>query len=269
MDTAIRLRDNLRSFYNLPVRFWQKVLGDGMHFHLGHYSSADDSLERSMEAAVQSLAERIARQPIRRILDLGCGWGGPAFQLATKWEAEVLGFTISPSQANFVNSRARVTGIPVRGETLDLETFDFQGIGKFEVLWMCEALEHIADRRRFLSRLREAASKESHLAITMNCRSPNIPRAEFYNEFMGIQPLETAEDLFRLLADTGWNIYINQDCSSLTLPTWAHWIKNLTLVKEDQAELAIELTSAFQRFRKLYEQKSLQSIQIVAKYAAT
>jgi tocopherol O-methyltransferase len=48
---------------------------------------------------------------VAEILDCGCGIGGSALELATRFNAKVTGITLSPVQANRATERAEATGL--------------------------------------------------------------------------------------------------------------------------------------------------------------
>jgi cyclopropane fatty-acyl-phospholipid synthase-like methyltransferase len=266
MKLEEQLRLNLVDFYNIPVPFWQKVLGSELHFHLGHFPSDDIALEQSMRLAIKHLIMQMPPKNVRRVLDVGCGWGGTAFQLVEVWNAEVLGITISKEQANFINEQAYIRKSPVRALEIDAEMYDFRGIGTFDVLWLYECLEHIADRRSLLLKLHNAASETTNLAITMHCRSPHIEKELLYNEFMGIQFLDSVPDLIKLLEETGWEIVALFDRTPLTKPVWKHWAEKLQQIIEPEFGLyANKLGVALANTEELYNRGFLQSVQIAAK----
>ena len=46
-----------------------------------------------------------------RVLDIGCGWGGLALDLARAHDANVLGVTLSTEQLSTANNRAYAAGL--------------------------------------------------------------------------------------------------------------------------------------------------------------
>ena len=65
-------------FYAGETAGWKEVLGPGMHYHFGSVDPASpiDDAEAHFRFAVRQLYPWV---PVRsRVLDVGCGWGGPA-----------------------------------------------------------------------------------------------------------------------------------------------------------------------------------------------
>ena len=73
------------SFYtDNPLEVWQSVLGPSMHYHVGG------------DQAVRDLYPYIDNNS--NILDIGCGWGGPARLLTDEKHCELHGVTNSKQQ---------------------------------------------------------------------------------------------------------------------------------------------------------------------------
>ena len=259
-----RLKRQTVALYDLPVEFWRRVLDEEMHFHLGHFPNSSTTFEESMALAVQRLASGLpfTKSSRCRVLDIGCGWGGPAFQLNRLWTADVLGITVSQVQTDYVNSRTKLSGASVAAKTLDSDDFDFQGIGTFDLIWMYDSLDHMANRGRLFEKLHNASSGETQLAIATHCRSSDSAM-ELFSEFMGIQPIVTMGRIEAMLEGTGWEVFKLEDCTYLTAPVWRYWINNLaSLGNFPEAE---RFSRALSQTEDLYSKGMLQSIQLLAR----
>ena len=85
------------------------------------------------------MAAKLLLQPARRVLDIGCGWGGLGLYLAEMTGAQVTGITLSHEQLAVANSRASEKGLSDRAafrlqDYRDVEgTFDrIVSVGMFE-----------------------------------------------------------------------------------------------------------------------------------------
>ena len=99
-----------------------------------HYDIGNDLYE-AQEAKLDLVCRKLELRPGMRVLDIGCGWGGMAQYAAEKYDAEVVGITISREQASL--ARQRCKGLPVDIRLQDYrsldETFDrILSIGMFE-----------------------------------------------------------------------------------------------------------------------------------------
>ena len=110
------------SFYSGETAGWREVLGPGMHYHFGTIDPAKsiDDAEAHFLFAVRQLYPWI---PIRsKVIDVGCGWGGPARMLVDERKCSVHGITISEVQAQEFAARvpeARVSVADAQKLALD------------------------------------------------------------------------------------------------------------------------------------------------------
>jgi cyclopropane fatty-acyl-phospholipid synthase-like methyltransferase len=264
MDKQSKFRVNAAALYDLPLRFWKRLLDADLHFHLGHFPAAGISLPDSMRQAVYDLAGRVPGGGTD-VLDVGCGWGGPAFELARMWRSRVLGLTVSRRQTRWVNFRARRCGLPVRALQANAEDADLRTCGTFDVLWLYESIEHVQNRRDLLRKLHACARPNGILAAAVSCRAPEVPRVLTYSDIMGTAPLDTPGELEKSLLETGWTVLVSSDCTALTLPIWDLWIQNLeSAAPFATTEFVSQLRNEFLRLKRLYQSGSFRSIQIVA-----
>ena len=130
--------------YDLSPTVWRPILGKDMNYHFGYFKDVDDrDYEKGLRATVAKLAAHIPKGS--RVLDMGCGWGGPARQLMKEFGCKVQGITNSSVQAKYSQLRNPV-------KVLDVEKKEINGT--FDVLWLLESFEHILDKKKLLKRIR-------------------------------------------------------------------------------------------------------------------
>jgi len=88
-----------------------------------------------------------------RVLDLGCGLGGSARVLASRFGCRVLGVDLSARRIAGARRMTRLLGLEqlVRYRVADVMTARVES-NAFDVLWGQSAWVHLDDRRRFLAR---------------------------------------------------------------------------------------------------------------------
>jgi cyclopropane-fatty-acyl-phospholipid synthase len=67
------------------------------------------NLDEAQEAKLDLTCRKLGLQSGDRVLDIGCGWGGTAKFIAERYDAEVVGITVSEKQARFAESPAGVS----------------------------------------------------------------------------------------------------------------------------------------------------------------
>jgi MPBQ/MSBQ methyltransferase len=112
------------------------------------------------------LASRAGIEAGSRILDVGCGLGGPARLLARRYRATVTGIDASPAfvdAARMLTERVGLAGaVSIRqGDALDLPFGD----GSFDVVWTQHVCMNIEDKRTFYRELRRVLRPGGRLAF--------------------------------------------------------------------------------------------------------
>jgi 2-polyprenyl-3-methyl-5-hydroxy-6-metoxy-1,4-benzoquinol methylase len=102
-----------------------------------------------------------------RVLDVGCGKGELALDIARRARARVTGIDLNESSLAFARSRAADVDI----EFVRADALEWLPPGPYDVVVLSNVLEHLAPRVELLTRLREAA-RPSRVLI----RVPSVER---------------------------------------------------------------------------------------------
>lgn len=127
-------------------------------------------------AATAALAEAVGITNHDRVLDVGCGIGGPARTLARSYGCTVTGLDLTEEfceAARDLNRRARLDDrIDIRnGNALELPFVD----GEFSVVWTQHVSMNIEDKTRFYDELRRVVPSDGRLAFFDILAGPNEP----------------------------------------------------------------------------------------------
>lgn len=77
----------------------------------------------------------------KKLLDLGCGWGGPMFYLSQKYGVVCEGINLSTAQAKYVNDEGKRRKLPVTCKNISAHDIS----GQYDYILSIGMLEHIKD----------------------------------------------------------------------------------------------------------------------------
>ena len=124
-------------------------------------------------AATVDLGKRIPIKKNNRILDIGCGLGGPARYYAKEFKCIITGIDITPSFVEIGNEFNKLTSMSDNvellvgnGETLDFDNETFDGAYSQHVTM------NISDREKFFSEAFRVLKKDSFFAFTEHGLGP-------------------------------------------------------------------------------------------------
>lgn len=113
---------------------WLRVIGEGRHYHFGNGPEIIRELYRYIPDGA-------------RVLDCGCGWGGPGELLATERHCDVTGVTISRNQFEYIRDHVPA----MRAIHADLS--DSVIPGSCDVALFVQSFTHMPNPVRILSAL--------------------------------------------------------------------------------------------------------------------
>jgi cyclopropane-fatty-acyl-phospholipid synthase len=128
-NTKAGARRNIHAHYDLGNAFYKLWLDPTMTYSSALFDSLDNPpSEQDLSAAQNAKYQRILDElgasggAQRRILEIGCGWGGFA-ELAAKQGAHVTGLTLSTEQLDFARQRLSKAGL---GSQVDFVLRDYR-----------------------------------------------------------------------------------------------------------------------------------------------
>jgi cyclopropane-fatty-acyl-phospholipid synthase len=152
--------------YDVSNDFYAMVLGPAMTYSCARFAPGVETLETAQESKHDLICRKLglAEQPGLRILDVGCGWGAFALHAARRYDARVVGVTLSPAQARWARDRVAAAGLE---QQVEIRLQDYRDIrdGPFDGIASVGMFEHVGSSRsdEYFSAMRLLLDPEGRL----------------------------------------------------------------------------------------------------------
>ena len=164
---------NVAHHYDLSGDLYSLFLDADRQYSCAYFVTGEESLEDAQTAKKRHLAAKLRLGPGMRVLDIGCGWGGLALDLAKNADVGVCGITLSKEQLGVAKARAEAGG-SVRNVSFDL--LDYRDVAeRYDRIVSVGMFEHVgpAHYRQFFSTIARALEPDGVAVIhTIGRRSP-------------------------------------------------------------------------------------------------
>jgi cyclopropane-fatty-acyl-phospholipid synthase len=127
--------------YDLDGRLYSLFLDADRQYSCGYFETPEISLDDAQLAKKRHLAAKLRLDHGRRVLDIGCGWGGLGLYLADFCGGDVTGVTLSQEQYAAANERASERGLSERARFLLQDYRDVRGL--FDRIVSVGMFEHV------------------------------------------------------------------------------------------------------------------------------
>jgi cyclopropane-fatty-acyl-phospholipid synthase len=140
-------RRNISFHYDLGNDFYRHWLDADLIYSSGIYAHAEESLESAQARKLQRITELVGvahSGAPSHILEIGCGWGALACQLAQSLQASVTGITLSKEQLRHAQQRAADAGLSGQ---VQLQLQDYRDVAQtYDHIVSIEMIEAVGER---------------------------------------------------------------------------------------------------------------------------
>jgi cyclopropane-fatty-acyl-phospholipid synthase len=139
---AKKSKEHVAHHYDLNGHLYDLFLGRDKQYSCAYFSAPNETLEDAQIGKKRHIAAKLhLDRPDLKVLDIGCGWGGLALNLAQDCGADVLGVTLSEEQIGIARDRAEKAKLT---DNCRFELVDYRALGgKYDRIVSVGMFEHV------------------------------------------------------------------------------------------------------------------------------
>jgi cyclopropane-fatty-acyl-phospholipid synthase len=166
---------NVSHHYDISDDLYNLFLDPKKQYSCAYFKNENDSLATAQNNKIQHIIKKLNIQPNQKVLDIGCGWGSLAVDIAKTANCEVTGITLSENQLNFCNKKAKELNLE---NQVTFKLMDYRELNeKFDRIVSVGMFEHVGRKfyKRFFSQI-EKLLNDDGVCLTHTIGSVNPPR---------------------------------------------------------------------------------------------
>jgi cyclopropane-fatty-acyl-phospholipid synthase len=142
-------RKNVEHHYDIGGEKGEKLYDiflDKKHrlYSCAYWKNDTQTLEDAQQNKIDHIIKKLDIQKGQKILEVGCGWGGMAFEIARQKGCEVKGISLSKNQISYCNKKAKELGL---NNQVNFELADYREInGKYDRIFSVGMFEHVGKK---------------------------------------------------------------------------------------------------------------------------
>ena len=226
------------SHYDRVISAWSLLLGENLHY--GYFETGQETLDEATAGLTDRMLDRLGAPA--RVLDIGCGTGGPAIRAARRFGCGVVG--ISPSRECVRSARDAVP--PDAAARVDFRLGDAQSLefedGSFDAALALESSHLIPDKSLLFSEARRVLRSGGRfvlcdivLKVELGMRDVLARRDDFLllDRVFGRAKMMTPRGYIEAATRNGFTVDETADLTSNTALTFTHWKRNAARYREE------------------------------------
>ena len=232
-NVPTKAKKDIKHHYDIGEDLYDLFL-DKKHrqYSCAYFLNEKETLEEAQQNKINHIIKKLDLRPNQKVLDIGCGWGGMAFEIARQSRCEVTGISLSENQINYCKNKAKELKLD---NQVNFELLDYREVKqKFQRVVSVGAFEHFGKKfyKTFFKKINNIMTEDGICLLhTIGSVEPPGPTQPFIQKRIfpgGVIP--SLSDLVNPIEKTG---LIIADCETLihhydqTLKAWlGRFMKN-------------------------------------------
>ena len=169
-------RMNVAHHYDISDELYFLFLDPLKQYSCAYFKNKDDSLEKAQQNKIDHIIKKLNIKPNQKVLDIGCGWGSLATEIAKQAKCTVTGITLSKNQYKFCVDSAKKLNLD---NQVNYKLIDYREIKneKFDRIVSVGMFEHVGRKfyNKFFKQVFDLLSDRG-IALIHTIGSINPPR---------------------------------------------------------------------------------------------
>ena len=166
---------NVAHHYDLSDGLYDLFLDPKKQYSCAYFKNENDSLETAQNNKIQHIIKKLNIKPNQKILDIGCGWGSLAIDIAKSINCVVTGITLSKNQFNYCVKKAKELNLE---NQVTFKLVDYRQLNeKYDRIVSIGMFEHVGRKfyKNYFKQIEKLLSKDG-ISLIHTIGSVNPPR---------------------------------------------------------------------------------------------
>ena len=251
-----KARKNVEHHYDIGGDKGEKLYDiflDTKHrqYSCAYWKENTKNLEEAQQNKINHIIKKLNIKNGQKILEIGCGWGGMAFEIARQLGCEVKGISLSKNQINYCKKKAKELSLD---NQVSFELADYREVkGEYDRIYSVGMFEHVGKKfyNAFFKSINKLLKNDGlFLLHTIGVVDKPTPPNKFINKY--IFPGGTCPSLSQIIKPIEKTGLIVADTETLirhydkTLLSWlSRFMKKKDLVKDMFDERFVKMWSFY------------------------
>jgi cyclopropane-fatty-acyl-phospholipid synthase len=166
---------NVSHHYDISDDLYDLFLDSKRQYSCAYFKNENDDLETAQNNKIQHIIKKLNIKKDQKVLDIGCGWGGLALEIARKTDCEVTGITLSENQLKYATQKAKELNLD---NQVKFKLIDYRELNeKFDRIVSVGMFEHVGRKfyKKFFKQV-ERLLKDDGVSLIHTIGSVMPPR---------------------------------------------------------------------------------------------
>jgi len=165
---------NISYHYDLSDKLYDLFLDPKRQYSCAYFKEKNDTLETAQNNKIQHIIKKLNIRPNQKVLDIGCGWGSLAIDIAKNTDCEVTGITLSENQFNYCIKKTKEFNLENK---VTFKLIDYRQLNeKFDRIVSVGMFEHVGRKfyKKFFNQIDKLLNNEG-ISLIHTIGSVNPP----------------------------------------------------------------------------------------------